>query len=50
MLTVISFCKAPNGDDVKISLAVEEDDHADDHGEHEEQAGGLNCHFHAGVE
>ncbi|KAK4446364.1 hypothetical protein QBC34DRAFT_411574 [Podospora aff. communis PSN243] len=42
-----TFCVAPNGDDVKISLAAEEDDHGDDH---EEETSGLNCHFHAGVE
>ena len=50
-----TFCIGPNGEEVEISLASEgagHDDH-DEHGdEHEDEvsSGGMNCHFHAGVE
>lgn len=43
---VFSYCQAPDGDEVEISLAGEEADSDDDSGD----AGGENCHFHAGVE
>ncbi|KAK6337626.1 hypothetical protein TWF730_003021 [Orbilia blumenaviensis] len=42
------FCVAPNGEDVEVRLAgaEEEEDHIGD----DPLAGGLTCHFHAGVE
>lgn len=42
------FCVDPNGEDVEVRLAAEEEE--DHEGEENPESGGLNCHFHAGVE
>ncbi|KAK6530617.1 hypothetical protein TWF281_007457 [Arthrobotrys megalospora] len=44
------FCVAPNGDDVEVRLAAAEEEDHDHDGETKTPTGGLNCHFHAGVE
>ncbi|KAK0657923.1 hypothetical protein B0T16DRAFT_306377, partial [Cercophora newfieldiana] len=44
-----TVCLAPNGDEVEISLAAEEEEH-DEHDEETAGSDGVSCHFHAGVE
>ena len=42
-----TFCVDPNGNDVAV---VETSGSAHDHSDGESSEGGLDCHFHAGVE